>query len=116
MGKLIQHQVYLHLFLNDGVMSLRARITSRLKRGESKRFQLTREVSIDSTIAIAFGVVGTLLGIYGLFIAYKQLKMMHIASRRCEPLSAFTLPGTQLKDSRSPPPRRQRIATISCPP
>ncbi|PMD24194.1 hypothetical protein NA56DRAFT_746356 [Hyaloscypha hepaticicola] len=56
MGKLIQYQVSLHLSPND--------------------------VSIDSTITIAFGIIGTLLAIYGIFIAYKQLKMMRFASRR----------------------------------
>jgi hypothetical protein len=77
MGELIQFQVSPHLFSNDG--------------GFSKRFRLTQEVSIDSTIAIAFGVVGTLLAIYGLFIAYNQLKMMHLASRWSKRPSVFCL-------------------------
>jgi hypothetical protein len=45
-------------------------------------FGLTLAVSPDSTIAVAFGLIGTMLAIYGLFIAYKQLKTMHLASRR----------------------------------
>ncbi len=101
MGKLIQYQVYLHLILRWWAI---------------QALSIDSRASIDSTIAIVFGVVGTLLAIFGLFIAYKQLQMMHFASQQSEPPSVSASHGIQLKDSRSAARRRQRNATIPYPP
>jgi hypothetical protein len=76
--------LFLFMYWHSHPISLSPRRTNQLKRSFFKCSQLTQVVSIDSTLAITFGVVGTLLTIYGLFIAYQQLKMMHFASRRSE--------------------------------